>query len=155
VADRERRQAVGQGRPRLPSVGGAEDAARRAAHVEVAVAGGEAGDPPGHQPRAAAGVRGEGIAVARVVGVVGPAGDLGPRAAVDRRPLSDANAALYAPGKTMPGPVRACAYCSAAIRDSTRSSPASPTLARRPWRERGDSFSTDPGRSGGVAPGAR
>ena len=46
-------------------------------------------------------------------------------------PLSEANAAVYAPGRTTPGAVRAWANCSNLVFASADSSPASPTFERR------------------------
>jgi hypothetical protein len=79
VADREAGKAVGQRRKALPIVAGSEDAAVRAAEIDIAGAYGYAHDPSGHEAGTAARIRRQRIAVARIVRVVRTVGHLGPR----------------------------------------------------------------------------
>src|SRR4051812_9848203 len=64
--------------------------------------------------------------------------------------INDAKAALYAPGATMPGAVRACRICSAALAASSVSSPGSPTLVKargprsRSWLRAWSAAATQP-----------
>ncbi len=85
VADGERGEAVGQRHPRLAVVVGAEDAAVRAAYIDVTSGDRQADDAAGGEAPAAAGVRGERIAVSQVVEIVRTIRRFGPHPSGDRQ----------------------------------------------------------------------
>ena len=85
VANGKRGETVGQRHPGLAVIVGSEDAAVRAAYIDLALGEREADDPARGKAPAAAGVRGERIAVAQVVEIVRTISRFGPHPSGDRQ----------------------------------------------------------------------
>ena len=114
---------------RLPvraAVGRLPNAAGRPARIQGLAVHGKRGHPAGHEPRPAAGVGPDRVAVTQRVGVIRLVGDLLPAAARRASLPAAAVAAANAAGLTVvPGAVRTAEYCCAESMISSLSPPPS------------------------------